>query len=575
MLEKIAARLAGHAFNALPVADFHAETRAWPTRKTEWMRLQEELRAAVGEANVSADKDALRRLARTTLIEGTLPAVAVKPVCVSEIQAVLKIAAKYKLPVHPLSCGKNWGYGDACAVTDGQIILDLKRMNRILEVNAELGYAVVEPGVTQGQMAEYLAENKLPWWTDATGAGPDASIVGNTVERGFGHTPNGDRFQNSCGMEIVLPDGRLLKTGFGHYANARAAGCFKWGLGPYLDGLFTQSNFGIVTKLTYWLVPKPECFQAFFFIFKNEADIGALVEALRPLRLNGTLKTAVHIFNDLRLLCGAEEFPWRQYDGREALPPAVVARMVKKHGLGAWSGSGALYGSKEEVRAAARVIKKTLRRVPGLKMLFFCDDRRLRLAELGVGLLRRLGLGKSLVKLTAKLRLGYELLQGRSSAETLRGSLWRVRRPLGTNVSESANPLDHDAGFYWLSPVVPLTKAEVERFHGVVKPLFAKHGFEYQATLSLVTGRALCAVTTISFDKRNKEESARAKRCHDELWEAVVKAGYVPYRAGNGAMGKLDDTSSVFWDVTAQLKQALDPQGLISPGHYDPAGARR
>ena len=48
-------------------------------------------------------------------------------------------------------------------------------MNRIVEVNAELAYATVEPGVTQGQLAEYLAERGLPVWMDATGAGPNAT----------------------------------------------------------------------------------------------------------------------------------------------------------------------------------------------------------------------------------------------------------------------------------------------------------------------------------------------------------------------------------------------------------------
>src|SRR5262249_25748645 len=148
------------------------------------------------------------------------------------------------LAVHPISCGKNWGYSDACATSDGQVLLDLRRMNRIIEVNEELAYATIEPGVSQGQMAEYLEEHHPNLWMDVTGAGPDASIVGNTLERGFGHTINGDRFLNSCGMEVVLADGRILTTGLGHYENAHAAPVYKWGIGPYLDGIFTQSNLG-------------------------------------------------------------------------------------------------------------------------------------------------------------------------------------------------------------------------------------------------------------------------------------------------------------------------------------------
>ena len=110
-----------------------------------------------------------------------------------------------------------------------------------------------------------------------TGAGPDASVLGNVVERGFGHTPYGDRFLHSCGMEVVLADGRVLKTGFGAYENAKARHVHRWGIGPSLDGLFTQSNFGIVTKMTVWLVPAPEACQAFAFSIPNDEDMEKIV----------------------------------------------------------------------------------------------------------------------------------------------------------------------------------------------------------------------------------------------------------------------------------------------------------
>ena len=67
--------------------------------------------------------------------------------------------------------------GSACAVQEGQVIVDLSRMNRILEVNEDLAYAVIEPGVTQIQLFNYLKEKKLALWLDCTGSGPEASIV--------------------------------------------------------------------------------------------------------------------------------------------------------------------------------------------------------------------------------------------------------------------------------------------------------------------------------------------------------------------------------------------------------------
>ena len=75
---------------------------------------------------------------------------------------------------------------------------------------------------------------------------------------------------------------------------------------------------------------------------------------------------------------------------------------------------------------------------------------------------------------------------------------------------------------------------------------------------------------TICYDRTCAEETQRAGVCHDQLHEALMSAGYVPYRAGNLSMQRLGDRSEVFWDVVASLKAALDPRQIIAPGHYEP-----
>ena len=207
-----------------------------------------EWRALLGDVNVLVDDATLDRYARSTSSSSRRPAAVLKPGTRDEVVQVVKIARRCKTPLYPISTGQNWGYGDACAVYDGQVIVDLGRMNRIEHVDAELGYAVIQPGVTQKQLSAYLAENGVPFWIDCTGAGPNSSLVGNIVERGFGHSPYGNRFQMISGMEIVLGTGEVLHTGFGHYPGAKTTHLYPYGIGPYLDGIFTQSNFGIVTK---------------------------------------------------------------------------------------------------------------------------------------------------------------------------------------------------------------------------------------------------------------------------------------------------------------------------------------
>src|SRR5688572_23228 len=260
----------------------------------------DEWRSALKPEAVSTAADVLDRYSRTTGIHSTRPLAILFPHSTEETVALVKVASHRRIPLHPISKGKNWGYGDATPPADGQVVVDFSRMNRILELNRDSAYVVVEPGVTQGQLARHLADTGSGLWMDATGAGPDASIVGNALDRGFGHTRYGDHFQTFCGLQIVLADGRVLDTGFGHFKEARARWVFRYGIGPFLDGMFSQSNFGIVTRMGLWLMPEPETFRAFFFSTPDDSRIADLVDRLSPLKKQALLPSAVHIANDLR-----------------------------------------------------------------------------------------------------------------------------------------------------------------------------------------------------------------------------------------------------------------------------------
>jgi 4-cresol dehydrogenase (hydroxylating) len=103
---------------------------------------------------------------------------------------------------------------------------------------------------------------------------------------------------------------------------------------------------------------------------------------------------------------------------------------------------------------------------------------------------------------------------------------------------------------------------------------FHRFGFEYQVTLSQVSERALCAVLSIHFDRRNPEESERAGTCHDALVRELLEHGYPPYRGAPRTVDLLHEDAPVYWDVTRCLKLALDPHELIAPGRYVPADVR-
>jgi len=523
----------------------------------EWME-------AMGAENVAADDATRDRYARTTQDAGTRPLCVLYPRSTAEVQAAVRIAANHHIALYPISRGCNWGYGDACAPTHGAAILDLSRMNRIVEVNTELAYAIIEPGVTQQQLYECLRERKSGLWLDCTGAGRDASLVGNTLDRGFGHTRYGDHVLSTCGMEIVLADGQVLKTGFGHYEDARAAHIYRYGVGPSLDGLFCQSNLGIVTQIGIWLMPEPEAFCFFFIKLDRDTDLDELIDRLRPLRLQGVIASAVHIGNDLRILSASGRYPWAQSGGKTPLPDDIRARLAQEAGVGAWNAGGSLTGTAGHVRASIRALRKAMK---GLARVVFVDDRKLALGGMAESALHVFGAGKKLGRQLQALRHNYGLLQGVPTDEPLLGAQWRLRKPPDGDVCD---PLDAGCGLMWISPVVPMTGRDARAVLSIAEPLFDDFGFELLATFTLINERAMIAILNVAFDKSDAEETARATACYDATMDALIRAGYYPYRVGLRGLSKIQRADDVFWDVAAAVKHALDPHGIIAPGRYIP-----
>jgi len=437
-------------------------------------------------------------------------------------------------------------------------------MNRILEVNTELCYAVIEPGVTQEQLYRHLQDHNTGLWMDSSGAGTQASLVGNILERGFGHTRYGDRFLTVCGMEVVLGDGRVLNTGFGHYPNAKAHRAYRYGVGPSLDGIFSQSNFGVVTRMGIWLMPKPEAFCAFFFSAKNDTDLPAIIDALAPLRMQGVLQSTVHVANDLRTISGRMGYPWERAGGVTPLPEELRLKLRREFMIGAWNGCGALYGTKETVAAARKVVARALKAF-GPR---FLNDRTLKTAARMQTALHWTDWGRRMGERLQVVEPVYGLLKGIPTDEPLRGAAWRVRKPCPTG---PVDPLDCHAGLMWIAPTLPANGRAAQDLMARLEPIYSRYGFETLVTFTLITERALCCVTNVAFDRREADEMARAKACYEELADTLLREGYVFYRSGPRGMAKLTAEPSTFWDVAGQIKSVLDPAGIISPGKYLPA----
>jgi 4-cresol dehydrogenase (hydroxylating) len=436
-------------------------------------------------------------------------------------------------------------------------------MNAICELNLERAYVVVEPGVTQGQLADCLSARETGLWMDATGAGPDASLIGNILDRGFGHTRYGDHFQSCCGLEVVLADGTTLRTGFGHFERAEGNRVFKYGVGPILDGLFSQSNLGIVTRAGIYLMPEPEDFCAFFFCAERDSDLELVVRKLAALKLQGILQSAVHIGNDLRIIGSRTTYPWDRAGGTVPLPDALRVQLRQEYGIGVWNGAGSISGPREVVLAVRQRLKRELKAVRPRFVTARSLGRWRRIRKV----LRTAGIGWSLqgkIELASAL---FHTLQGKPSKGAMPGTWWRVRNVKNPGAGD---PLDNDAGLLWISPVLAADPTQARELLELMNPIYSKHGFDTLVTFTLLTERAMVCVSNIAFDRSDAGDCARAGNCHDELMSALITWGYIPYRAGPASFHFLANESSSFWRVATRIKNALDPEGIISPGRYIP-----
>ncbi len=491
----------------------------------------------------------------------TIPVI-LRPANREQVSGIMRVANRYGVPVYPVSSGRNWGYGSRVPVVSGCALVDLGRIREIVDFNERLGFVTVQPGVTQRDLHHFLTSRKSKLWMDATGSSPDCSLIGNAMERGFGHTPYGDHFAQVCALEVVLANGETIRTGFAGLPAARAGQVYRWGAGPSLEGLFSQSNFGIVTEMTIWLMPEPEYFQAFFFQSDREDGLAAIIDALRPLRMDGTLRSAVHIANDYKVLAGIQQFP----TGESApLRPERMKELRRELKFTKWSGSGALYGTRGQVAEARRMLRKALR--GAVSKLQFLDDRVLKLAARFTGLYR-MATGLDLTKTLELVKPVYGLLRGIPTQQPLGSAYWRKSMP----VPEDPDPDRDGCGLIWTAPVAPMEGTHAERLAGIVERNLLSHGFEPMISITLLTERSIACVVSITYDREKPGEDESAMKCYLALQTELEREGYYSYRLAMPALPVLaaPAADNAYGGLLRSIRTALDPNDVLAPGRYVP-----
>ena len=451
----------------------------------------------------------------------------VAPAEVSEVQAIVKAAGRLGVPLWPVSTGKNLAYGGAAPLVPGTVVLDLKRMNRILEVNEDLAYAFVEPGVSFFDLYKHLRNNGIRLWMSVPGPGW-GSIIGNGVERGIGYGYYSDHYAASAGMEVVLPDGELMRLGMGAISNSTSWPVLNYGYGPAVDAMFTQSNYGIVTKMSRFLIPEPETYLSCEVNCRFDAGLADLVDTLRRFQIDETIRNPVVITN-AALVASFLSVRSDWYDGADPLPEDVLNAIQEKLNIGRWNASFALYGSDTKVNDGWARIKQAVSGVKGVE-----------LAE------RRYHPGDAIQHPRDQSQAGIPNLTEFSLA----------------NWYGSGGHID-------FSPASATTGKHARIMADRVQKRLTEYGFDHLSGFYM-NGRAMRYINTLVFRKDDPDSLQRVREVFGLLVSDLAESGYGEYRTHLAYMDAVADTydfnDHAMRRFQERLKDAIDPKGIIAPG---------
>ena len=478
---------------------------------------------------------------------------AVAPDSAEQVVELVKIANKYRIPIYPISTGKNLGYGGAAPSLAGSVVFDLKRMNRVIEIDERNGYVVVEPGVSYFDLYSYIQEKGLKLWIDCPSPGW-GSLVGNALDGGVGVTlaPYRNHFEAQCGIEVVLPNGKMMRTGMGAMPGAKTWQQFKAGYGPLIDGLFKQSNYGVVTKMGFWLMPPPENHATGVVTVPKFRDLIPLVDNI------GRLEQS-KIIQGLWMLSS----PTTGVRGDAAHmgdPPKIDPKIApilndpngvdmekldaaaQSAGVPFWACEFNLYGPKILIEAKWQCIRDAMEFIPG--------------AEFKLNDIRSLPLpAEDVAKMFDTGPLGIPSLRTFG---------------LGPMVSYDGEDV---VGHIFFSPVIPRTgEAAIEAmdvFAGIARK-YKLPGPPLQFPSSIFERAFLFAIGLPV--TRSPVVNSKLRDIIRELVAVSAERGWGEYRTAPAFYDLIMETYSyndhALRGLLETIKDAIDPNGIMSPGRY-------
>ncbi|KAI2606760.1 vanillyl alcohol oxidase [Hypoxylon sp. NC1633] len=464
--------------------------------------------------------------------EELVPSAIVYPGSTEEVRQVVLWANKYQIPIFPISMGRNLGYGGAAPRVRGSVTVDLgRRMNKILDISPEDYTCLLEPGVSFFALYESIkAKGYDHLWIDVPDVG-GGSVIGNTVDRGVGYTPYGDHWACHAGLEVVLPTGEVIRTGMGALPGSNTWQTFPYGFGPYSDGIFSQSNFGIVTKMGMTLMPNPNGYESFMYTFQKEQDLDQLIEIIRPLRISNILENVAQLRHVKQTIAAHGKPRTDYYKGDGPIPDDVVHSVAATLPTGdhTWAYYGMSYGPPHIRQYKLDIIDAEFKKVPGScridpSMLppdeyFWARDR---------------------------------IAAGIPDIHELRWVNWM---PNGAHIA--------------FSPVSPIRGDDAKKLYELAKRKHDEFGIDLFPAFC-VGLREMHLIVELVYDRADPTRRRDVLECLRQMIAEAADCSYGEYRCH---LAVADDVSKTYsWNDGAlmkfheKLKDALDPNGIMAPG---------
>ncbi len=475
--------------------------------KVNISQIRQKLEDRLGSEKVSVDNETLKSFSSDDSLQPAgIPDLVVFPTSIEEVQYILSIANEFKIHIIPSSSTEKY-YG-ATIPTDGGIVVDLRKMDRILEINPEERYVRIEPGVTYKALQNELKKHGLRIMVPL-GFPSSASVVSTYIERVPLLTgPKillSEGWQCILNMQLVIPNGMIVNTGTASWCKERPSFLPSSPItGPDLSRAFSgsQGTLGIVTDLIIKAKYLPVIKRVLFIPFNNIKDVEALIYQIQYFD-KGREFLGVSQKN-LALILGANEKNMANY--RKKLPPWLIVMGIEAD-------------SEEKYQIDLEDLK-----------------------DLGASYETDFEVNG--ISLTDIFLKEFEIPDKLNNFRRYRGKCLHI--PFYGNLNEllELNNIAEKLAKQYNYPI--------EDLFGYLMPLEQAHTCYYDFT--------------IYTDPNDKENAAKMKKFYLELSDSIIEAGAIidrPYGPWTKMIFSRNPAYYTFW---RQIKQIIDPLEIMNPG---------